>query len=197
MAAEKTATKIELPPLDIQSVEITLIGDSPLICHKWSEKAKKAILDKQMKKATAKKEAKDPEEDYEESLYQMPDGSYGFPAQAFKSSAVAACRYVSGLPMTVARGAFHIDGEFVTIEGSPQMREDMVRIGMGTADIRYRGEFKEWRTTITVRFNARVISPEQVINLFNTAGFSCGVAEWRPERNGGFGLFHVATEGEL
>ncbi len=42
---------IELPEMKIKRMEITLVGDSPLICHRWSDKAKKEMLDKQMKKA--------------------------------------------------------------------------------------------------------------------------------------------------
>ena len=54
-----TATRIELPALKIETVHFVLIGDSPLIVHAWSEKAKRQMLDKQMKKATKAKEAKD------------------------------------------------------------------------------------------------------------------------------------------
>lgn len=87
--------------------------------------------------------------------------------------------------------AFHIDGEFVEIHGIPEMREDMVRVGMGTADIRYRGEFKSWYAVIPVKYNASSISLEQLVNLFNLGGFACGVGEWRAEKGGAFGMFHV------
>jgi hypothetical protein len=187
------ALTIELPKLNLQTMQLVLIGDSALICHAWSKKSKTAMLNKQMKRAGTKKQAKDPEADYEESLY-LHDGRYGFPAVAFKSAAVDACRFVDGIKMTVARGAFHIVGEMIAIDGDPSPREDMVRVGMGVADIRYRGEFKEWRATLLVQFNADVISAEQVINLFNIGGFGVGVGEWRPERNGSYGRFHVATE---
>lgn len=196
MPASKTNVAIELPPMDIHRMEITLIGDSPLICHRWSDKAKRAMLDKQMKKAKPAKEAKDPQKDYEDSLYPHPDGGYGFPAVAFKAAAVAACSHVQGITKVGARGAFHIDGELVKIEGEPTMREDMVRIAMGTADIRYRGEFKDWRTTFEIRYNANLLSPEQLVNLFSTAGFGVGVGEWRPQRDGSFGMFHVATDAD-
>ena len=83
------------------------------------------------------------------------------------------------------------------INGTPEMREDMVRIGMGTADIRYRGEFKNWSTILTIRYNERAMSLEQIINLFNIGGFSCGVGEWRPSKDGSYGMFHVATQNEL
>lgn len=64
------------------------------------------------------------------------------------------------------------------------MREDMVRIAMGTADVRHRAEFLEWEVTVPVTYNASIISLEQLVNLFNIAGFGVGVGEWRPERNG-------------
>lgn len=194
----KGEVAIELPKLNTQTVEITLIGDSPLISHAWSKKAKEEMLAKQMKKAKAGKEAKDPEKDFQESLYHLPDGGYGFPAVAFKAAAVTACTSVSSITKVAARQAFHVEGEMVRIYGSePRKREDMVRIGMGTADIRYRGEFWPWWVVLEVRHNANVLSAEQIANLFSTAGFGVGVGEWRPERDGQFGRFHVASSEEM
>lgn len=188
----KKSTAIQLPQMQIQHMEITLEGDSPLICHRWSEKAKKEILDKQMKKAKQAKEAKDPERDFRESLYEHPEGGYGFPVVAFKAAAVDACSYVDGITKVAARGAFHVQEELARLDGEPSMREDMVRVGMGTADIRYRGEFKKWSTKLLIRFNSAVLSAEQIVNLFNIAGFAVGVGEWRPQKNGSYGMFHVA-----
>lgn len=196
MAPAVIDAPISIPKIDVRHMEVTLIGDSPLICHKWSEKAKKEMLDKQMKKAKAARAAKDPEADFHASLYQMPDGGYGFPCVAFKSAAVGACRFSEGIKMTEARGAFHIVGELAKIDGVPTMREDMVRVGMGSADIRHRGEFKTWRVTLLVSYNASAFSPEQIINLLNIAGFGVGVGEWRPEKDGSYGRFHVATSAD-
>jgi len=195
MAATSSVT---LPPLNIQTVSVTLIGDTPLIVHRWSEKAKKQMLDKQTKKATAGREAKDPERDFRDSLYVLPDGRYGFPIIGFKAAAVTACTSIGSMTKVAARQAFHVDGEYAVIEGDePTMREDMVRVGMGTADIRYRGEFRNWWTTIDIKYNANVLSAEQILNLMQTAGFAVGVGEWRPERDGQYGRFHVATAAEM
>ena len=60
---------IEIPPIVIKTMIITLVGDSSLIVHKWSEKAKKQMLDKQMGAAVQKKAPKDPEQDFRDSLY--------------------------------------------------------------------------------------------------------------------------------
>lgn len=41
------------------------------------------------------------------------------------------------------------------------------------------------------------MSLEQIIGLLNVGGFSNGVGEWRPQKNGSYGMFHVATREEL
>lgn len=210
----KENVAIELPMLDIQLMDVTLIGDSPLIVHAWSMKAKKEMLDKQTKKAKGAREARDPKADFQASMYRLADGGHGFPSVAFKNAAVTAGTSVAGITKVAARQAFHILGEdadingafdgaksrvnLVRIEGSePVLREDMVKVGMGAADLRYRAEYPTWHSKILVRFNANVLSPSQILNLLNTAGFAVGVGEWRPEKDGQSGLFHVATEQEM
>lgn len=193
MAAAKQ--QIVLPALRIETLSLMLVGDSPLIVHAWSEKAKRQMLDKQMKKAAKGRDVRDPEADYEACFYHTEAGGYGFPAIGVKAAMVSAARYVDA-KMTVMRGAFHIDCEMLAVIGDPRPREDMVRVGMGAADIRYRPEFIDWRIPVTLKFNVSAISAEQVANLLNVAGFGVGIGEWRPERNGSYGRFHVAGESE-
>lgn len=208
-AAEESMLDLVIPPIEKKTFSVKLVGDSSLIVHKWSEKAKKEMLKKQMKQASAGKEAKDPWADYCDSMYwltkkpetptdeDIANAKFGFPAKAFKACAIDAGYQQGIIPKkTTARGAFHILGEMVEIEGLPQIREDMVRVGQGTADIRYRGEYPEWSVILTIRYNPRAMSAEQIINLLNFGGFSNGVGEWRPEKNGDHGTFHVAAEGE-
>lgn len=184
-------TVITIPPIEIKTYVLRIVGDTPLIVHAWSHKARQEMLDKQMGKAKAKKEPKNPEADYQGAFHRLPDGTPGFPTIGFKSAAVSAARQIDGLTMTFLRGAFHTIGELVAIEGVPRMREDMVKIGMDIADIRYRPEFTEWAVNLTIRANARALTLEQMIHLFNQAGFSVGVGEWRPEKRGRNGMFHV------
>jgi len=192
MAPAKTqATPVSPERIDVRKIKVTIVGDSPLITHAWSHKAKQMMLDKQMKKGTQAKEAKDPERDYEESLYRLPDGTCGFPAIGVKAAAIRGAKAL-GMVMVDMKGAFHIDAVLLKINGEPQMREDMVRVGMGTADIRYRGEFPVWSIDLPITYNARAISPEQIVAMLDAAGFGVGIGEWRPERNGQSGRFHVS-----
>lgn len=186
---------IALPAIRIERISLLLVGDSPLIVHAWSEKARRQMLDKMMKRATKAREVRDPEAEIEACFYRMPNGAFGFPAVGLKAAIVAAARFVE-FKMTVLRGALHIDAELLPVIGEPRPREDMVRVGMGAADIRFRPEFPDWRMPVTISFNAGVVSAEQIANLINTAGFGVGIGEWRPERGGSYGRFHVATAEE-
>jgi hypothetical protein len=206
-----------IPPLKTAVVTLVLVGDAPLIVHRWSAKAREMILNKQTKKAVSKKETRDPEADYHETLYLMGEDEIGappkdewsryhteesggktfvpcFPAIAFKSAAVTACTSVGAITKVAARQFFHTQDEFVPVEGRHRMREDMVRIGMGTADLRFRAEFPRWKVRLPLVYNTAMVSVEQLAHLFQYAGFSVGVGEHRPERNGRYGRFHVEVE---
>lgn len=192
MATTKQATAVSPERIDVRRITVRIVGDSPLIVHAWSHKAKQMMLDKQMKKGVQAKLAKDPQQDYEDSLYRLPDGSCGFPAIGVKAAAIRGAKAL-GMVMVDSRAAFHIDGELLKINGEPQMREDMVRVGMGTADIRYRGEFPEWSIDLPVAYNARAVSAEQIVAMLDAGGFGTGIGEWRPEKNGQHGRFHVGA----
>lgn len=186
---------------NIQKISVEIVGTSPMIQHKFSEKAKREMLEKQQKKAAKKKEARDPEKEYQASLYKNSKGKVAFPALAVKQAIVSAARNVDGLPMTILRGAVFIKGdedgliEVIYPKGDLIMREDVVRIGMGSADLRYRGEIRNWSMKLPIEFNADVLSTEQILNLLQTAGFACGLGEWRPERNGESGTFTIKDNG--
>lgn len=216
--AKATASEIlEIRPIEIQMAKIRIVGDTPLIMHAWSEKAKREMLEKQMKvtKTTAKT-AKNPVEDFIRSMYWLTDmptemtmeafekaidagAKFGFPITAFKQAAISAAYRMGWAKDKMSlRGAFFIEGDenqMLEIKSDkPEMREDMVKVGMGTADIRYRGEFQNWYADMTIKFNANgQYTLEQIINIINAGGYVCGVGEWRPERDGQYGMFHVAA----
>lgn len=217
MATKKAATEvIEIRPIEIKKVTIRIVGDTPLIMHAWSEKAKRMMLEAQMGVAKGKKkEAKNPVDDFIRSMYwltPMPeDGTmesfeeaiangarFGFPVTAFKQAAISAAYRMGWAKDKMSmRGAFFIDSDengLIEIHSdTPEMREDMVKVGMGTADIRYRGEFKNWYADLTISYNANgQYSLENIVNIINAGGYVCGVGEWRPERDGQNGMFHVA-----
>lgn len=218
MATSKSVEVIEIRPIEVKRATVRIVGDTPLIMHAWSEKAKREMLEKQMKVTKTKaKAAKDPIEDFIRSMYwktPMPtdmtqagferaisEGArFSFPVTAIKQAAIsAAFRMGWAKDKMSMRGAFFIDGDenqMIEIHSDPPvLREDMVKVGMGTADIRYRGEFRNWYADLVVSYNANgTYSLEQIVNIINAGGYACGIGEWRPERDGQYGMFHVAAK---
>lgn len=215
MATTKKDEIIEIKPLDIKKVNLRIVGDTPLIMHAWSEKAKRMMLEAMMGKAKGKKkDDKNPAEEFINSMYWL-DGKpteftkeafdaaiaggarFGFPATAFKQAAISAAFRMGWSKNKVSlQGEFFFEADengMIEIQSAPPfMREDLVRVGMGKPDIRYRGEFRNWSAEIVMRYCSNGSYPlENIINMINAGGYVCGVGEWRPEKSGQNGMFHV------
>lgn len=216
------AATVTIPKLRVRTIEVKIVGKSPLIIHAWSAKAVKMMLDKQMGKSSAGREKKNPIEDFKGSLYYLPNkAGFGIPAPSFKAAIVSAANDVD-MKMTEVKRALHVSSYHVPIVAEPlpkelwsdddheyakqiefehkfgcSMRRDMVRLESGVADVRFRGSWPNWKCTLQVEYNEAVLTAEQVVNLISAAGYGCGIGEWRPSspnvRSGEFGRFSVET----
>lgn len=194
-----TTTTVSLTRIKRETAHIEIKGTAPLIVHRWSEKAKEMMLNAQQGKKMPK-QLKDPAADYEASMYRLVDGGHGFPVMGFKAATVKGGGRLFGksVKMTELRQLFTflpdgdcIDGtQLVRIKGEPTMREDMVRVGMGTADIRYRAEYRDWSAILRIEFVPSVIDLDSVVALVDAGGTN-GVGEWRPEKSGSYGTYEV------
>lgn len=210
-----------------KTFHVWIVGDTPLICHAWSEKAKREMLTKQVKATKAGKDARDPEADFISSLYPMEqgtydkgnykaDGKFGFPATGIKNCLLSAAHKDKGIARSNVMSALWVDAEMVRVApalrdavcdiplvriwgSEPEMREDMVKIGSGlnkTANLAYRAQFRIWAMKISGRINPAVLRDETLGTLFQESGFAAGIGEWRIERKGVFGAFHMADADE-
>ena len=199
--------QIIIDRIGAETIRVPIIGTSPLIVHRWAEKAKRAMLDAQQGKKKVK-EIRDPQADYEDSFYRIAtdDGDkYGFPALAFKAATIGAARfYDKSVTMTSLRQMLFFRGvytkadpqELVEIHGEPRMREDVVRVGQGT-DLRYRGEFPEWSAELEITYVTSTLSRGSVLSLIDAGGMGCGIGEWRPQKSGEFGCYRIDLDREI
>jgi hypothetical protein len=188
--AKKKATDggaIELRRLEDLVIEVPVVGITPLIPHKWSEKAKMMMPGhpSSFEKVKEKKGVRKPEEEAEGCIYRLPDGRPGMPATAFKA----------------AKQLMHVIGEgpdqLVPVEGEPVLREDTPRNSNGGADLRYRYMFVGWRAVLRIRYVPSSITAGSVVTLVDAAGRG-GVGDWRPSApksaTGTYGTWRVDTE---
>lgn len=191
---------VELKPLRERVLRVDIVGTADLIIHAFEEKSKQQIRDKQFGKSKGPKAVKDPKACVEGALYRDEDGDPAMPARNFKAAIVHALRLHDGIPMTVGKVAIRVLGDWVKIRGKLSQREDFARNANGNVDLRYRPVIKApWKATLSIWFLADVLSPEQIVNLVNTAGYG-GMGDWRPSSpksvSGTFGTFKVETSTE-
>lgn len=209
------AEKIIIQPPATEVRELYLKGDQPLITNAWSWKVIQGMLRKHMqleekaarasKKPTTKdgvvRDAKNPYDIFVNSLYQHPLGGYGFPSNGIKKALVQACSFTDGVSPKFVNGAVRVNGELSQILGQPRARFDMVTVtdkyGKENPDTRFRSEFSEWAIKVNISFTSSIIELEHIMNLFQWAGASVGIGEWRMEKSGNNGSFHVASEAEV
>lgn len=228
--------RIQIKKFPISKARIKIVGDSPLLVHAWSEKAKKLMLEAQRdpdpkkgKGKGKKHELREPFADYVNAAYWLtprpevdglPDkeqqrlfeeawkkgAKFGFPVIAFKKAAVTAA-WSAGLITSTPfmKRLFHVhavDGAhvgssqelaWIKTDTPPEFCEDMVKVGPSkVADLRYRPAFRNWSTELEIELiETGTFSMEDIINAFELGGFMNGVGEWRIEKDGEFGCFHV------
>lgn len=155
-----------------------------------------------------------PEEDTPEAFEKavMEGAKFGFPITAIKQAALSACYRAGIIPNQMGmKCAFYlnsVDGanlgtgsELAVIETDepPVFREDMVRIGglQKVADLRYRPAFNNWKIRLKISLiEVGTFTMASIINAIDMGGFMNGIGEWRMERDGEFGRFHVEVEEE-
>lgn len=199
---EVPARALQLERLAEAEIEVNILGMTPLIPHKWSEKSLSQMRERQFgSQVRGKLPPKNPSEEAESSLYRLDDGSPGMPATAFKAAAVGACAlFGKEVTKVLTKQVLHVVGEgagqLVAIKGELLMREDTPRNAGGTVDLRYRYQIWPWSTVLVVRFLPAVLSGESVIALLDAGGRG-GVGDWRPSApkssTGTYGQFRVAS----
>ena len=197
------AAELQISRIERETLVIPILGVTPLIVHRFSEKAKRQMLDA-MQGRKSPKELKNPEAEYEAAFYRLNDGRPGMIAGAFKDATVGGARFYHNVKMTEVKSFLWFLGELgndgrmmVPIEGDPIMREDVVRVGRGGTDLRYRPQFTSWKTTLTVTYPIASLTRESVLSLVDAGGMGCGVGEWRPEKGGEFGTYCVDPDVEV
>lgn len=212
MNKENTKTEaIHIAPPNIKTGEVWIKGTAPLVIHKFSEKAKNMIRDKQAAGSVAntkkKREAKNFDEVFEGARHKSFEGWDGIPAPAFRNACISACRLV-GFKMTMAKLSIFIEADgFDATEGTPLVKiyggeprklESMVRLATGVCDISVRPQWLEWGARLRIRYDADQFTASDVVNLIARVGMQVGICEGRPDSTNsagmGWGTFEISDE---
>ena len=198
-ARTKTIERVVIQKPQRAWMRVTVEGDTSLISHAFSHAIEEQVFASK-EGVRGKKQSlppRDPQAAFKNSIYYGPGGQPSFPASAFKRASVDACSFLDNATQVRMRGSFYVLGDYIVIERSkPKIRKDITRIGRmkNIPDLRWRAEFAAgWQMTFDIMYAADVISAEDIVNVIDRAGFHVGIGDWRPQRNGNHGMFHVVN----
>lgn len=199
---------VTIKPPNLVTAKFRIVGTAPLVVHRFSHKAKQAMLDKMIAGSTARKgkqrEAMDVQKTYNDARYIAKDGWDGFNASAIRAAMISACRLV-GFKMTMAKLSVFViqDGwdatepqiPLIKIVGKPRLLESVGRVETGQAYVIIRPCYDEWSANVTIRFDADQFTVTDVSNLLERVGQQVGICEGRPDSKNspgqGWGTFAV------
>lgn len=192
-------TPLAVKPLNFAETDIRIIGTTPLVLHKFSQKAQNTIRETQEAGQQSRKgktrEARDFVASFNAARHISKEGWDGIPASAFRNALISACRTV-GFKMTIAKMSVFIRAEGVDIEGTglvritksdpdrdePTMDVRPGRNANGGTDLRARPMWQAgWSATLRVKWDLDQFSTPDIYNLMARAGQQVGVGEGRPD----------------
>lgn len=204
MAKAKETTEIQIVQVDRGHVEYCILGTTPLILNRMSEKAMHELLLPKGKKTAADKASSlkhDPYAEFLASPYTDPDPKaptlITHLATAFKRGISAAAMDVPGSSKAQIGRLTWVEGERIHIYGIPQMLMSVTRSAdmNKTPDIRTRVIIPQWACRITVSFVKPLLNETSITNLLVSAGLTQGTGDWRTGKGSGtYGSFEVTSQ---
>ena len=146
MAAAKKNATMEIVEFTTETIEFFIVGKTPIILNRMSEKAKNQLLLPSGRKTAAQKKTSlkhNPEEEFRASPYTLPEGSptlIAHLATAFKAAIRGAGVDVPGTTKAQLGRMLYVEGERIPLYGVPRLHMAVTRsadVGK-TPDIRTR-----------------------------------------------------------
>lgn len=183
-------------------VDAVIVGRSPLVLNRMSEKAKRQLLFPPPRKTTADKAATmkhNPLQEFRASAHQLPSGPtlLAIPAASVKKAIASASLDMPGSVSKAKIGRLAwVPGEYLPVYGLPQIYTAVARMAdiNRTPDVRIRAIVGRWAIPVQVNFVEPILNPTIVLNLLSAAGLYIGVGDGRNEKGSlSFGQFEVMS----
>lgn len=204
MANTKVAsTEIDVISINTGTVQLRVLGTTPLICNRLSEKARfQLLLPPTRKNATEKATTlkHNPLEEYRASVLRTKgeaDTAIALPSTAFKGSLCSAALDMPGTKKAQIGRLTFVQGEQVHVYGAPRIFSTIVRSAdmNRTPDVRTRAILPEWAATVNITFMRPLLNEMAIYKLLAAAGITIGVGDFRQQKGAGnYGSFEVISE---
>ena len=203
MPTAKDVKAVEVQRIRMDEMTVRLRGITGLYCHRMTAKAKYETLVGGTRKTTADKVLMrhDPRAEFLDSMEVMegwhPNSHIAIPSVAIKKAMMTSSLTVSGVTKEDVKRLIFMPDEWVPVFGIPRIRVDITRLPTpnNPPDARSRAYFRDWGTTVTIRFAKPKMHETAVVALLYNAGIICGIGDFRQERGAGnYGTFEPWEE---
>lgn len=200
VAKKQTEEEVIVPKVETETFSCYLLGTSPLIMNRVSEKAARELLLPRRKTAADKAGSlkHNPPDEYRASAYQSVGDAFPtrllMPTLAFKSALCSVAVDIPGAAKAQIGRLTYVNGDYVSVYGVPKLRMDIVRSAdmNRTPDVRTRATLAQWACRVSVTFVRPILRQQSVVNLLAAAGVMRGVGDYRQEKGrGNYGLFKL------
>ena len=208
MAAKKKTTEkeiVEISEIDMAQVQFHVVGTSPLIMHRFSQKAWRELLMPSIRENRASLEQRlkhDPFNEYRGAFYRNRDtGSkalFHIPSGAFHGALAAAALDMPGAKKAQIERLTRIVDVSIDLYGIPEIFCAMVRNSdiARTPDVRTRPIFPRWACSVSVLYVKNVVTSRTISNLFGAAGAIVGIGDWRGQKGGPYGSWRLVSNSD-
>lgn len=204
--ANKVETEVVIQEIAKAVDSFWIVGTSPFVCNRMSQKARGELLLPKGRKTAAEKASSlkhDPMQEFRASPYLTRDDNAPTVIEALASMFKGAMK-TAALDLPGARKAqigrlVNIEGDRVSLYGVPQIFMSIVRSAdmNRTPDVRTRAIIPTWAARVTVSYVSTIIRTQSVANLLAAGGVTAGVGDFRPEKGAGnYGMFRLVSEGD-
>jgi hypothetical protein len=203
---EKNEVEISILEINTQKVDYCIIGQTPIILNRMTEKVKNELLLPKGRKSTAEKATSlkhDPLQEFFDSPYKLADENaptlLAHLATAFKKAIANTAIDIPGAKKAQMGRLMWVEGEKIALYGIPKLHMSVTRSAdmNKTPDIRSRCIIPKWAAKLTVVFTVPLLKEPVVSNLLAAAGQIQGVGDWRPEKGSGtFGQFILTDQND-
>lgn len=189
----------------MQSLTLTLIGASPMLLH--SDRGANPIAPDTVAHKVLTSKRKKTDEDHIEiahSEYMMGfyqnSGPIAIPSMNIKSTLVEGAK-LNKLGTAFNRCVLILTDSVAVEHSGPGDREKMwnspscvdcrsVKVGQARL-MRYRPRLNDWRMTVEIVFDEKMVERAQIVAAAENAGRYIGIGDYRPAKGGPFGRFTV------
>lgn len=191
----KSKMEIVVPSLKLGTISVKIKGITPLLMDRFPDSVREQILEKQVGMTKGKKGLRDMDIEYENAFHKLPNGDLGFPAQGFKSAMIESTSFVGSKDFSkkLLKGIQIVNSEGNDLVPIKYKKISKLKHYPKGGNTKISPMLEDWECELWIKYDENNISPQDLLNLLNYAGFYYGIGIWSPRAKcgGKYGMYEV------